>query len=105
MNRSAVALWLLVLLGCSEPLPHVAHYDCVRRAAEVLDDGVSDPENIAARVPAACLAEKRKMVELMLTRLNVAPSGETMRASLTSLEVEKDAVLLVRSLKAQKQHP
>jgi len=105
MRRSIVALWPLVLIGCSEPLPHVAHYECVRRAAEILDDGVSQPEIVAARVSAACIVEKRKMVEAMLTGLNVAPSGESMQASLNYLEVEKGAVLFVRSVRAQEQQP
>jgi len=103
MRRLIVTVWPLLLVGCGEPDPQVAHFQCVQRAAQVLDDGVSDPKSVAARVSAACIVEKRKMVEAMLARMNVTASGESMKSGLDYLGVEEGAVMFVRSVRAPEQ--
>lgn len=99
--KKSILTLCVLLTACSEPLPHVAHFECAQRAAQALDDGVSAPEAIAVRVSAACLVEKRKSVEVMLARLNVVAAGEPLQVGLRNLSVETDAVMFVRSVRAQ----
>lgn len=87
----------LLLGGCSEPLPNVAYIDCLFKAAEVLDDGVSDIQTVAPRVDAACATEKLKMVSALLESMGQHPSGDLLQAALKGADMSSTIVSALRS--------
>ena len=95
-----VALFAPLLLGaCSEPSepPNVAYIDCLFKAAEAMDDGVSDIETVAPRVDAACAAEKLEMVRAILEEQGQNASGELLQSAMKAADMSARIVSAVRS--------
>ena len=97
----------LLLDACSESseLPNVAYIDCLFRAAEALDDGVSDIQIVAPRVDAACAAEKLEMVRTLLEEQGQVASGELLQGAMKAADMSARIVSAVRSSKETKGEP
>jgi hypothetical protein len=103
--RNVALLAPLLLDACSEQPPNVAYIDCLFRAAEALDDGVSDIPTVAPRVDAACAAEKLEMVRTLLEEQGLVASGELLQGAMKAADMSARIVSAVRSSKETKGEP
>lgn len=83
----------------------MAYIDCLFKAAEAIDDGVSDIETVAPRVDAVCAAEKLEMVRAILEDQGQNASGDLLQSAMKAADMSARIVAAVRSSEEKKGEP